>query len=85
VVAAGAAVEGSVLLDGAAVAAGATVRGSVVGAGARVGEGALLDGVVVGDRADVGEGNELAAGARVWCDARIPAYAIRFTPDEPSL
>ena len=41
----------------------------------------VLDGVVVGDGADVGEGNELAAGARVWVDARIPPYAIRFTPD----
>jgi mannose-1-phosphate guanylyltransferase len=41
--------------------------------------------VVVGDGAEIGDGNELTAGARVWCDARIPAYAIRFTPDEPNL
>ena len=27
----------------------------------------------------VGEGSELAAGARVWCDAELPAY-LRFSP-----
>jgi mannose-1-phosphate guanylyltransferase len=81
----GASVEGSVLLDGAVVAAGAVVRGSVVGRSARVGAGTVLDGVVVGDGAVVGEGNELAPGARVWCDVSIPPYAIRFSPDEPSL
>ena len=82
-VAAGATVEGSVLLDGAVVGAGAVVRGSVVGRDATVGPGAALDGVVVGDGAQVGEGNELAPGARVWVDARIPPYAIRFSPDQP--
>jgi len=80
-VGAGATIEGSVLLDDAVVGAGATVRDSVVGRGARVGDGVVLDDAVVGDGADVGEGNELAAGARVWVDARIPPYAIRFTPD----
>ena len=49
-----------------------------------VGAGVVLDGVVVGDGAEVGDGNELAHGARVWVDAHLPAYAIRFTPDEPS-
>ena len=83
-VGAGATVEGSVLLEGAVVAAGAVVRGSAVGRGARVGQGAVLTGVVVGDGATVGAGNELVAGARVWCDAVIPAYALRFSPDEPS-
>ncbi len=85
VVGAGAVVDGSVLLDGAQVGAGATVRDSAVGVRAVVGAGAVLDGVVVGDGAEIGEGNELTAGARIWCDARIPAYAIRFTPDEPNL
>lgn len=84
VVGPGAVVEGSVLLDGAVVGAGARVLRSVVGASARVGEGAVLDGSVVGDGATVGAGNELAPGARVWCDAEIPPYAIRFSPDEPS-
>jgi mannose-1-phosphate guanylyltransferase len=83
-VGAGTTVEGSVLLDDAVVGAGATIRDSVVGRGARIGAGVVLDGVVVGDGAEVGEGNELAAGARVWVDARIPPYAIRFTPDVPN-
>lgn len=81
---AGATVTGSVLLEGAVVATGAVVRDSAVGAGATVGEGATLDGVVVGDGATVGAGNELVAGARVWCDAVLPPYALRFSPDEPS-
>jgi mannose-1-phosphate guanylyltransferase len=80
---AGATVDGSVLLDGARVGPGAVVRGSVVGAGAGVGAGSRLDGVVIGDGAVIGEGNELAPGARVWCDVTIPAYAIRFSPDVP--
>ena len=80
----GATVEGSVLLDGAEVGAGAVLRASVVGVSARVGDGCHLDGVVVGDGADVGAGNELVPGARVWCDVTIPAYAIRFSPDQPS-
>ena len=84
-VGAGATVEASVLLEGAVVAAGAVVRDSVVGRFARVGEGARLYGVVVGDGASVGAGNELVAGARVWCDAVLPAYALRFSPDEPSV
>ncbi|MGH8893837.1 MAG: sugar phosphate nucleotidyltransferase, partial [Actinomycetes bacterium] len=84
VVGAGATVEGSVLLDGAVVGEGAHVRHSAIGRSARVGEGAVLDQVVVGDGAHVGAGNELAPGARVWCDASIPPYAIRFSPDEPS-
>lgn len=82
VVAAGASVDGCVLLDGARVGAGAVLRGSVVGRGAVVGAGARLDGVVVGDAAEVGARNELVAGARVWCDARIPDGAVRFSSDE---
>ena len=78
----GAIVDGSVILDGATVAEGATVRGSVVGQDARVGAGAVLDGCVVGDGADVGAGNELRHGLRVWCGARLPAGAVRFSSDE---
>ena len=81
----GSIVEGSVLLDGAVVGEGAVVRGSVLGRDARVDEGAVLDRVVVGDGATVGAGNELAPGARIWCDVSIPAYAIRFSSDEPSV
>ena len=80
----GAVVDGSVLLDRAMVGAGATVRGSVVGASATVGDRAILDGVVVGDDASVGADNELAPGARVWCDAVLPDRCIRFSSDEAS-
>ena len=80
----GATVEGSIVMAGAVIGAGAVVRAGVLGAGARIGSGVVVDNAVVGDRAQVGEGNELAAGARVWVDAVIPPYAIRFTPDEPS-
>lgn len=80
----GATVTGSVLLDGAVVAAGAVVADSVVGRQARIEGPTTVTGAVVGDGAVVGAGNELAAGARVWCDARIPPYAIRFSSDEPS-
>jgi len=85
VIGAGAVVEGSILLAGAVVGAGAVVRDAVVGADARLADGVVVDGAVVGDRAQVGEGNELTSGARVWVDAVLPPYAIRFTPDEPSV
>ncbi len=80
----GAVVEGSVLLDRAVVGAGATVRGSVIGASATVGDRTMLDGVVVGDDASVGADNELAPGARVWCDAVLPDRCLRFSSDEAS-
>jgi mannose-1-phosphate guanylyltransferase len=57
----------------------------VVDEGALVGPGCRLVGVVVGDRGVVGEGCELTDGARVWCDAELPAYALRFSPDESPL
>jgi mannose-1-phosphate guanylyltransferase len=85
VVGSGAEVDGSIVMDGAEIGSGAVVRDSAVGRGARIGAGVRLDGVAVGDGAEIGEGNELAAGARVWCDARIPPYAIRFSPDEPNV
>jgi mannose-1-phosphate guanylyltransferase len=80
-VGAGAVVEACIVLDGAVVGAGAVLRRSIVGAGARVGEGCALTDCVVGDGADVGARNELAAGARVWVDAVIPAASIRFSSD----
>jgi mannose-1-phosphate guanylyltransferase len=83
-VGAGAAVRGSVLMDGARVEDGATVVDSVVGRRATVGAGADLRGVVVGDGATVGAGNELVDGARIWCDAVLPPYAVRFSSDEPA-
>ncbi|MFF0742188.1 sugar phosphate nucleotidyltransferase [Streptomyces sp. NPDC004111] len=78
---AGAVVEGSVVLDGARVDEGARVHASMLGAGSYVGRGTTVTGAVVGDGARVGAANELDHGARVWCDARIPDAAIRFSPD----
>ncbi|MEU0369917.1 NDP-sugar synthase [Streptomyces sp. NPDC006283] len=75
-------IEGSTVLAGAVVEPGAVISDSLVGAGARVGARTVLSGVVVGDGADVGEDNELQDGARVWCDAVIPAGAIRFSSDQ---
>jgi mannose-1-phosphate guanylyltransferase len=57
------------------------VRDSVVGLGAEVGSGCSLTATVVGDHAVVAAGNELAAGARVGNDVRIPPGAIRFSSD----
>ncbi|MFJ2178668.1 sugar phosphate nucleotidyltransferase [Streptomyces sp. NPDC087851] len=78
---AGARVTGSALLDGAVVEPGAVVTDSLIGAGARVGARTVLSGVVVGDGAVVGADNELREGVRVWCDAVLPAGAVRFSSD----
>ncbi|WP_069816268.1 sugar phosphate nucleotidyltransferase [Streptomyces sp. TP-A0874] len=77
----GARVEGSAVLDGAVVAAGARIRDSIIGEGAGVGERTTVEGSVIGDGAQVGADNELRHGARVWCGARIPAGAVRFSSD----
>ncbi|WP_267246136.1 nucleotidyltransferase family protein [Streptomyces sp. PR69] len=77
----GARIDGSTVLDGAVVEPGAVISASLVGAGARVGARTVLSETVIGDGADVGADNELRAGARVWCEARVPAGAIRFTSD----
>ncbi|MFJ5552466.1 sugar phosphate nucleotidyltransferase [Streptomyces sp. NPDC093225] len=82
VVGAGARVHGSAVLAGAVVGPDAVVTDSYVGPGARVGARTALSGAVVGDGADIGADNELGAGARVWCDAVLPAAAIRFSSDE---
>ncbi|WP_058046570.1 sugar phosphate nucleotidyltransferase [Streptomyces roseifaciens] len=78
----GARVDGSTVLDGAVIEAGAQVRDSLVGAGARIGARTVLDGAVIGDMACIGPDNELRAGARVWCEAEIPASTIRFSSDQ---
>ncbi|MFD9729616.1 sugar phosphate nucleotidyltransferase [Streptomyces sp. NPDC059072] len=77
----GAVVDGSIVLEGAVIEADAQVRASLIGARAGVGARTVLDGAVVGDGAAVGADNELRSGARVWCGARLPAAAIRFSPD----
>jgi mannose-1-phosphate guanylyltransferase len=71
-VGAGAVVDGSVLMAGAAVAAGARVTGSVLGPGARVGTRTTLDGVAVGDDATIGVDCRLGPGTRVPCGATVP-------------
>ncbi|MFD7122264.1 sugar phosphate nucleotidyltransferase [Streptomyces sp. NPDC059922] len=77
----GARVAGSTILDGAVVEPGAVITDSLIGAGARVGARAVLADVVVGDGAVVGADNELRQGVRVWCDAVLPAGAVRFSSD----
>jgi mannose-1-phosphate guanylyltransferase len=81
-VAPGATVDGSVILAGAAVEEGAVVSSCLIGTGARVGARTHLSGVVVGDGATVGADIELREGARVWCDAVLPAGSVRFSSDQ---
>ncbi|MFE6778367.1 sugar phosphate nucleotidyltransferase [Streptomyces sp. NPDC057702] len=78
----GARIEGSTVLAGAVVGEDVRVRDSLIGAGARIGDRTVLDEAVVGDGASVGADNELRAGVRVWCDAAIPAGAVRFSSDQ---
>ncbi|MFF7184724.1 sugar phosphate nucleotidyltransferase [Streptomyces sp. NPDC008222] len=78
----GARISGSTLLSGAVVEPGAVITDSLIGARSRIGERSVLTGAVVGDGAVVGADNELRDGVRVWCDARIPAGAVRFSSDQ---
>ncbi|MFF7198615.1 sugar phosphate nucleotidyltransferase [Streptomyces sp. NPDC008079] len=82
VIGAGARVDGSTVLSGATVEPGAVVRDSLVGIGAVIGARTVLDGAVVGDGAHIGPDNELRDGVRIWCGARIPAGAVRFSSDQ---
>ncbi|MFG2474367.1 sugar phosphate nucleotidyltransferase [Streptomyces fagopyri] len=78
----GARVMGSTILSGAVVEPGAVITDSLVGARARIGERTVLSGAVVGDGAVIGPDNELRDGVRVWCEAHIPAGALRFSSDQ---
>lgn len=80
-VGAGARLDAAVLFDGARVEAGASVVRSVVGRGAVVGPGCVLEDAVLGDDVVLGARNELLAGARLWPGTRLPATALRFSPD----
>lgn len=82
VIGGGARVSGSLVLAGAVIEADAVVRDSLVGVGARIGARTIVSGAVIGDGADVGADNELLDGVRVWCEARIPAGAVRFSSDQ---
>ncbi len=67
---------------GAVIEPGAVITDSLIGTRARVGERSVLTGTVIGDGAIIGADNELLEGARIWCDARIPAGAVRFSSDQ---
>lgn len=81
VIGSGARIDGSTVLAGAVVEPDAVIRNSLIGVRARVGSRTVLDGAVVGDGAHIGPDNEFLHGARIWCDARIPAAAVRFSSD----
>ncbi|XIE78777.1 sugar phosphate nucleotidyltransferase [Streptomyces sp. SBR177] len=82
VIGSGARVNGSTILANAVVEPGAVVTDSLVGTGARIGARTVLTGAVIGDGADIGPDNELRDGVRVWCDATLPAGAVRFSSDQ---
>lgn len=81
VIGAGARIDGSTVLAGAVVEPDAVIRNSLVGVRARIGSRTVLDGAVIGDGAHIGPDNELRHGVRIWCDAHIPAAAVRFSSD----
>lgn len=82
VIGSGVRISGSTVLAGAVVDPGAVITDSLIGARAQVGTRSVLTGVVVGDGATVGPDNELREGVRVWCDAVLPAGAVRFSSDQ---
>lgn len=82
VISSGVRISGSTVLAGAVVDPGAVITDSLIGARAQVGTRSVLTGVVVGDGATVGPDNELREGVRVWCDAVLPAGAVRFSSDQ---
>ncbi|MFK8910832.1 sugar phosphate nucleotidyltransferase [Streptomyces sp. YS-3] len=82
VIGAGARITGSTILADAVIEPGAVLMDSLVGAGAVVGERCVLSGAVIGDGATLGPDNELRDGVRVWCGAKIPGAALRFSSDE---
>ena len=78
----GARITGSTVLAGAVVEPGAVITDSLIGAGAHIGARAVLAGAVIGDGAHIGADNELRDGVRVWCNAQLPAGAVRFSSDQ---
>jgi mannose-1-phosphate guanylyltransferase len=78
----GARITGSTILRGAVVEPGAVITNSMIGTRSRIGERSILTGAVIGDGAVVGSDNELREGVRIWCDAQIPAGALRFSSDQ---
>ncbi|WP_338699560.1 NDP-sugar synthase [Streptomyces sp. Q6] len=78
----GARVFGSTILSGAVIEPGAVITDSLIGRGAHIGARTILNGAVIGDGAHVGADNELQTGVRVWCEATLPAGAVRFSSDQ---
>lgn len=76
VVAEGAAVEHSVVMDGATIEAGATVRDAVVSPGATVGAGAIVEGSVIGPRARIGERARVSGLSMIGEGAVVEAGAV---------
>lgn len=78
-IAAGAHVDGSVVLDGAVVGPHASVTHSIVGPGVRVGEHCrIADNAVLGEGVVLGADNQLAGGARLFPNVSLPDGAIKF-------
>ena len=68
---------------GASIAHLCVIHGAHIGPEALIANHAtVLDGAVIGDGAHVGADNELRDGIRIWCDARIPDAAVRFSADQ---
>ncbi|MFF2852920.1 sugar phosphate nucleotidyltransferase [Streptomyces sp. NPDC058001] len=78
----GARVIGSTVLSGAVIEPGATVTDSLIGERAHIGARTLLTDTVIGDDAKVGADNELIAGARIWCNTKVPPATVRFSSDQ---
>ncbi|MGW5424390.1 sugar phosphate nucleotidyltransferase [Streptomyces sp. NPDC003943] len=82
VIGSGARINGSTVLAGAVVEDGAVITDSLIGTRARIGARTVLTGAVIGDAAEIGPDNELRDGIRIWCDAKLPAGAVRFSSDQ---
>ncbi|MFD9910661.1 sugar phosphate nucleotidyltransferase [Streptomyces sp. NPDC059063] len=82
VVGEGARLYGSTVLPGAVIEPGAVITDSLIGARASVGARTVLTGAVIGDGAHIGADNELRSGIRIWCEAKLPAGAVRFSSDQ---
>ncbi|WP_394431363.1 mannose-1-phosphate guanylyltransferase [Streptomyces sp. SGAir0957] len=78
----GARVSGSTVLDGAVIEPGAVITDALIGRNAHIGARTIVTGAVVGDGAHVGADNELQTGVRIWCEAHLPAAALRFSSDQ---
>ncbi len=78
-VGAGASVERSVVLQGAAIGEGCELRDCIVAAGCRVGAGSkITGGAVLGEDVRIGADNVVTGGARIFPGVELPDHAIEF-------